>query len=202
MIPSEFTGSTATLAAAEPKPKAEGATKSKSEPQDSEAAVDSMVGSMVKHLAAAKDTTVDEEECEDKAEEDDMQGVQDDAAEEAENPERLGRGRTKGAKAKPKAFKGSKATPKGKAKGKAKAKAKAAPSATLPSRSAMRFVDTKFHAPRHYGQCTVYTDMNKRSWRLKLNPGDRHEKYYIWGKNPLSVWNRMIAAILEQHRAH
>ena len=201
MSPSESTGSTATLAAA--KPQGEAATESKSEPQDSEAAVDSMVGNMVKHLAAAKHTAVDEEECEDDAKEDEMQVVKDDAAEEAETPKPLGRGRPKGAaKAKPKAFKGPKPT--GKEKAKAKAKTKAAPvasTATLPPRSVMRFVDTKFHAPRHWGQCTVYTDMTKKCWRLKLKPGNRHEKYFIWGKSPRDVWNRMIEAILEQHKA-
>ena len=46
--------------------------------------------------------------------------------------------------------------------------------------------------PKYYGYSTIYTDMLKRSWRLKLYPGDRHEAYFKFGRDG---WRALVDKI-------
>ena len=46
------------------------------------------------------------------------------------------------------------------------------------------FPGAAYKAPRYFGKSTIYTDMNKKSWRLKLSQGDLHEKYFKFGSSP------------------
>ena len=86
------------------------------------------------------------------------------------------------------------AKPKAKGKAKAKAKAKIVTSGPTPKdNKVLKFDSLKYRAPRHYGGCTIYTDCNKECWRLKLKPGDKHEKYYQFGDKPQATWARMVA---------
>ena len=77
------------------------------------------------------------------------------------------------------------AKPKAKGKAKAKAKAKIVTSGPPPKdNKVLKFDSLKYRAP-------IYTDCNNECWRLKLKPGDKHEKYYQFGDKPQATRARM-----------
>jgi len=93
------------------------------------------------------------------------------------------------AKAKAKAA----AKPKGKAKGAAKAEAALSPK----NPTMLEFPGTtKKFAPRQYGKCTIYCGFAHKCWRLKLNPGDKRERWFRFKnmdqKGAKKVWNDMV----------
>lgn len=101
------------------------------------------------------------------------------------------------AKAKPKGAAKAKgkaaAKPKGKAKGAAKAEAALSPK----DPTMLEFPGTtKKFAPRQYGKCTIYCGFAHKCWRLKLNPGDKHERWFRFRnmdqKGAKKVWNDMV----------
>ena len=64
----------------------------------------------------------------------------------------------------------------------------------------LKYQGTKKFAPRYFGQSTIYTDMGKYSWRLKLRPGDLHEKYFPFTESPHKQWKLMVAAAKKVQR--
>ena len=96
--------------------------------------------------------------------------------------------------------------PKAKSKKKVQAAAKAAPQRTHTMDSAtLAYTGVKAHRPCHYGLCTLYADVGKHSWRLNLNPGDKHEVWYKWdpskskSANGRQVWNQAVAHVIRHN---
>ena len=56
----------------------------------------------------------------------------------------------------------------------------------------LAFSGTSYKAPKYFWKSTVYTDVGKGCWRLKLTQGDLHEKYYKWGGNARNVWKPLL----------
>ena len=63
----------------------------------------------------------------------------------------------------------------------------------------------KKRAPSHHGCSTIYTDLKKKSWRLKLRAGDKHELYYKWQKScgestAVSSWDALVKKVREVNK--
>ncbi len=46
--------------------------------------------------------------------------------------------------------------------------------------------------PVLYRGRTIYTSVPKRCWRIKMAPGDRHDKAVPFGKDPESAWSKVL----------
>jgi hypothetical protein len=51
--------------------------------------------------------------------------------------------------------------------------------------------------PSHHNESTIYTDVKKKSWRLKLKRGDKHELYFAFTDEPKVVWASMVKKLRE-----
>ena len=61
--------------------------------------------------------------------------------------------------------------------------------------STLNFTVPRKRPPLYYGQCTVYVDMKRKAWRLKLFPGDRHDLTFIWKNDPKRKWAELVHCI-------
>ena len=51
--------------------------------------------------------------------------------------------------------------------------------------------------PRHYGKCTVYTDVGNRLWRVKPDKGRRDHKMFNWKETPQDSWRSLVKYVKE-----
>ena len=63
----------------------------------------------------------------------------------------------------------------------------------------------KKRVPSHHGCSTIYTDLKKKSWRLKLRAGDKHELYYKWQERvgecaAVSSWDALVKKVREVNK--
>ena len=63
----------------------------------------------------------------------------------------------------------------------------------------LKYAGTGYHRPRYYKGSTIYTDLKKMSWRLKLNPGDLHEKYFSFKTEPKKIWASLKKMAIEHN---
>ena len=66
---------------------------------------------------------------------------------------------------------------------------------------ALKFVGTGYCKPRYYKGSTIYTDSKKGCWRLKLTPGDLHEKYYRFSNNPKTAWSQLVNMAITHNKS-
>ena len=66
---------------------------------------------------------------------------------------------------------------------------------------ALKFVGTGYCKPRYYKGSTIYTDSKKGCWRLKLTPGDLHEKYYYFSNNPRTAWSQLVNKAITHNKS-
>jgi hypothetical protein len=66
---------------------------------------------------------------------------------------------------------------------------------------ALKFVGTGYCKPRYYKGSTIYTDSKKGCWRLKLSPGDLHEKYYRFSNNPKTAWSQLMNMAITHNKS-
>jgi len=77
---------------------------------------------------------------------------------------------------------------------------KATPKKTEPAEKnpkRLQYPGLRASAPKLYGCSTIYTDISKGYWRLKLAKGDKHEKWYPMNQ---ASWRSMMRSCEEANR--
>ena len=61
--------------------------------------------------------------------------------------------------------------------------------------SSLEFPGIQYKPPLKYGQCTVYTNTIMKCWRLKKQPGDKHDTSFSFKQDPEGSWNRLVDVV-------
>lgn len=59
------------------------------------------------------------------------------------------------------------------------------------------FPGTGYRAPWNFRGCTIYTSTSNRCWRVKVRPGDRHDKAFSFKRQPAENWAALVAYCIE-----
>ena len=66
--------------------------------------------------------------------------------------------------------------------------------------STLKYAAPRKMDPLYYGHSTVYVDMTRKAWRLKLFQGDKHDRKFYWGSDPQGKWAEVVATMRKVNR--